>query len=174
LTCFSEPGRIVQTAANGWSMAWIFYESSGRGYSYLIFGGSRLPGGHESINGSGGSTVLPTAGRNTLRLPDSVNLDMRLSRSFRLREGLHLRASAEAFNLSNHLNYSGVTQRAFLVGAAVPLSGTTGPVVTPLVFQDAATVASEGLNVLPFGAYTAAGTSQTHERQIQLGLRIEF
>ena len=173
-TRFGEPGRVLQNAANGWSMAWIFYESSGRGYSYQIFGGKRLPGGHESINGSGGSTVLPTVGRNTLRLPDSANLDMRLSRSFRLREQLHLRASAEAFNLTNRINYSGITQRAFLVGAPMPLIGTTGPEVTPLVFQDAEAVASEGLNVLPFGAYTAAGTSQTHERQIQLGLRLEF
>jgi hypothetical protein len=155
-------------------MAWIFYESSGRGYSYQIFGGKRLPGGHESINGSGGSTVLPTVGRNTLRLPDSTNIDMRLSRSFRLCEGLRLRASAEAFNLTNHLNYSAITQRAFLVGPPVPLSGTTGPEVTPLVFQDDATVASEGLNVLTFGAFTAAATSQTHERQIQLTLRLEF
>jgi hypothetical protein len=174
LAHFGVSGRLLRAAANGWSMAWIFYESSGRGYSYQIFGGKRLPGGHESINGSGGSTVLPTVGRNTLRLPDSTNLDMRLSRSFRLREGLHLRASAEAFNLTNRLNYSGITQRAFLVGTPVPLSGTTGPVVTPLVFQDAATVATEGLNVLPFGAYTAAGTNQTRERQIQLGLRLEF
>ncbi len=179
LTRFGQPGRVLQAVANGWSMAWIFYESSGRGYSYQIFGGKRLPGGHESINASGGSTVLPTVGRNTLRLPDSANLDMRLSRSFRLGrnmrgENLRLRASAEAFNLTNHLNYSGITQRAFLVGPPVPLSGNTGPMVTPLVFQDAATVASEGLNVLPFGAYTAAATSQTHERQIQLGLRIEF
>jgi hypothetical protein len=174
LTRLGEPGHLLRAAANGWSLAWIFYESSGRGYSYQIFGGKRLPGGHESINGSGGSTVLPTVGRNTLRLPDSANLDMRLSRSFRMREGLHLRTSAEAFNLTNRLNYSGITQRAFLVGTPVPLSGTTGPEVTPLVFQDAATVATEGLNVLPFGAYTAAGTSQTRERQIQLGLRLEF
>jgi len=174
LARFGNMGRVLQSAANGWSMAWIFYESSGRGFSYQIFGGKRLPGGHESINGSGGSTVLPTVGRNTLRLPDSANLDMRLSRSFRIREELHLRASAEAFNLTNHLNYSGITQRAFLVGAPVPLSGTTGPEVTPLVFQDGATVASEGLNVLPFGAYTAAGTNQARERQIQLGIRLEF
>jgi hypothetical protein len=46
--------------------------------------------------------------------------------------------------------------------------------VTPLVFQDAAAVATEGLNVLPFGAYTAAGTNQARERQIQLGVRLEF
>ena len=79
--------RAVGRLADGWSMAWIFSESSGRGYSYDIFGGTRLPGGRESINGSGGSVVLPTVGRNTLRLPDSVNLDIRLSRTFRLARG---------------------------------------------------------------------------------------
>jgi hypothetical protein len=159
--------RTVWRLADGWSMAWIFSESSGRGYSYDIFGGTRLAGGRESINGSGGSVVLPTVGRNTLRLPDSANLDMRLSRTFRLGEGLRLRTTAETFNLTNRLNYSGITQRAFLVDPAV--NG-----VTPLVFQNAATVATEGLNVQPFGAYTAAATSQARERQIQLGLRLEF
>jgi hypothetical protein len=171
--------RTVWRLLDGWSAAWIFSESSGRGYSYDIYGGTRLAGGHQSINGSGGSAVLPTVGRNTLRLPDSANLDMRLSRTFRLGrtmagEGLRLRASAEAFNVTNRRNYSGITQRAFLVGTPVPLNGTTGPEVTPLVFQDAATVATEGLNVQPFGAYTAASTSQARERQIQLGLRLEF
>jgi hypothetical protein len=159
--------RAIRQLANGWSVAAIFSEASGRGYSYDVFGGTRLAGGRESINGSGGSTVLPTVGRNTLRLPDSTNLDMRLSRNFKLTDGLRLRAAVEAFNVANHVNYSGITQRAFLVGTAV--GG-----VTPLVFQDAATVATEGLNVLPFGAYTAAGTNQARERQVQLGLRLEF
>jgi hypothetical protein len=171
--------RAAWRLLDGWSAAWIFSEASGRGYSYDIYGGMRLPGGHQSINGSGGSVVLPTVGRNTLRLPDSANLDMRLSRSFRLGrtmagEGMRLRATVEAFNVTNRLNYSGITQRAFLVSTPVPLSGTTGPEVTPLVFQDAATVATEGLNVQPFGAYTAASTSQARERQLQLGLRLEF
>jgi hypothetical protein len=168
---FGASGRALRAVANGWSVAGIFSETSGRGYSYGIFGGTRLPGGHESINGSGGSVVLPTVGRNTLRLPDFVNLDLRLSRSFQLREGLWLRAAAEAFNLTNHLNYSGITQRAFLVGKP----GIGAPIgVTPLIFQNAATVATEGLNVLPFGAYTAAGTSQARERQVQFGVRLEF
>ena len=160
--------RLVRAVADGWSLAGIFSQASGRGYSYDVFGGTRLAGGHESINGSGGSMVLPTVGRNTLRLPDTLNLDMRLSRGFRLRgEGLRLRGSVEAFNVANHLNYSGVQQRAFLAGTAV--AG-----VTPLVFQSAATVASEGLNVQPFGTFTAAGTSQARERQVQVGLRLEF
>jgi hypothetical protein len=159
--------RPIWRLADGWSIAAIFTEASGRGYSYDVFGGTRLAGGRESINGSGGSTVLPTVGRNTLRLPDSANLDVRVSRGFQLSEGLRLRAAVEGFNVLNHVNYSGITQRAFLVGTAV--DG-----VTPLVFQNAATVASEGLNVLPFGAYTAAGTNQSRERQLQFGLRLEF
>ncbi len=166
--------RAVWRLMDGWSLAAIFSEASGRGYSYEVFGGSRLAGGRESINGSGGSTVLPTVGRNTLRLPDSANLDVRLSRSFRLGETLRLRGSVEGFNVTNHVNISGVTQRAYLVSTPVPLSGTSGPEVTPLVFQDAATVATEGLNTLPFGAYTAAGTNQARERQVQFGLRLEF
>jgi hypothetical protein len=160
-------GRAMWRLANGWSVGAIFTEASGRGYSYDVFGGTRLTGGRESINGSGGSTVLPTVGRNTLRLPDSANLDMRLNRGFQLTETLRLRAAVEAFNVMNHVNYSGITQRAFLVGT--PVNG-----VTPLVFQDAAAVAAEGLNVLPFGAYTAAGTNQARERQVQIGLRLEF
>jgi hypothetical protein len=177
LAGWREPGARVRGVVDGWSLAGIFSEASGRGYSYDIFGGTRLPGGRESINGSGGSVVLPTVGRNTLRLPDSADLDMRLSRGFRLGrmmrgEGAYLRGSAEVFNVANHLSYSGVTQRAFLVG--VPGSGTAAVGVTPLVFQDAATVSTEGLNVLPFGAYTAAGTSQARERQIQFSLRLEF
>jgi hypothetical protein len=160
-------GRAIWQVANGWSVAGIFTETSGRGYSYDVFGGTRLAGGRESVNGSGGSTVLATVGRNTLRLPDSENLDLRLSRNFQLTERVRLRGAVDAFNVMNHVNYSGITQRAYLAGTAV--GG-----VTPLVYQDAATVATEGLNVLPFGAYTAAGTDRGRERQIQIGVRVEF
>jgi hypothetical protein len=159
--------RAIWRVADGWSLAAIFSESSGRGYSYDLFGGTRLSGGRESINGSGGSVALPTVGRNTLRLPDWANVDVRLSRSFRMCERVRLHGAAEVFNLANRVNLSGVTQRAFLTGTAV--NG-----VTPLVFQDAATVATEGLNVLPFGTYTSAGTNQARERQVQVGLRLEF
>ncbi len=64
--------RWVRVAANGWTVAPLFTESSGRPYSYDIFGGTRLSGGHESINGAGGAVYLPTVGRNTLRLPDTA------------------------------------------------------------------------------------------------------
>ena len=118
-------------------------------------------------SGSGGGVYLPTVGRDTLRLPDTSNLDLRVSRAVRVAERVRLRGVVEIYNLTNRVSYSEITQRAFLVG-------TTAAGATPLIFQDAATVAAEGLNVKPFGAYTAASLGQTQERQIQLGLRVEF
>ncbi len=162
-----RPERWVRLAANGWEVSPLLVESSGRPYSYEIFGGSRLNGGHTSINGSGGAAYLPTVGRNTLRLPETVHLDLRVSRGIRLSERLRMRAAAEVFNLPNHVNYTSTTTRAYLPGTAV--NG-----VTPLIFQDAATVAAEGLNEEPFGAFTAASTSNSRERQLQFGLRLEF
>jgi hypothetical protein len=159
--------RWVRTAIRNWTVAPIFIETSGRPYSLDIFGGTRLSGGHESINGSGGAVYLPTVGRDTLRLPDSSHLDIRVSRALRVTERLRMRATAEVFNLTNRVNYSAISQRAFLANAAV--AG-----VTPLVFQNAATVAAEGLNVQPFGTFTAASTSQVQERQMQFGLRMDF
>ena len=157
----------VRIAANGWMVSPIYIESSGRPYSLDIFGGARLSGGHESINGSGGAVYLPTVGRNTLRLPDTSRIDLRVSRALRVTERAQMRGTVEVFNLTNRVNYSAIMQRAFLVGTE-----TNG--VTPLIFQSAATVAAEGLNVRPFGTFTAAATGQSAERQVQLGIRVEF
>jgi hypothetical protein len=157
----------LRTATNGWMVAPIYTESSGRPYSFDIFGGTRLAGGHESINGAGGAVYLPTVGRNTLRLPDTSRIDLRVSRAVRVTERVRARGTVEVFNLTNRVNYSAIMQRAFLVG-------TEANGVTPLVFQNAATVAAEGLNVRPFGTFMAAATGQSPERQVQLGVRVEF
>jgi hypothetical protein len=159
--------RWVRVAANGWTVAPLFIESSGRPYSLDIFGGTRLTGGHESINGAGGAVYLPTVGRNTLRLPDTGRIDLRVSRAMHVTERVRMRGSVEIFNLTNRVNYSAIMQRAFLVGTE-----TNG--VTPLIFQDTSTVAVEGLNVRPFGTFTSASTGQSPERQVQLGVRVEF
>ena len=69
--------------------------------------------------------------------------------------------------MTNRRNISSVEERAFLVGTAV--GG-----VTPLVFQDAATIATEGLNTQAFGTPTSSSTSLARERQVQLSVRLEF
>ena len=157
----------TRRAVNGWMVAPLLSATSGRPYSYNIFGGTRLAGGHESINGAGGAVYLPTVGRDTLRLPFAYVVDLRVGRAVRVSERVQMMAFAEAFNVTNHVNASSVTQRALLVGT--PVNG-----VTPLVFQSAAEVAAEGLNVRPFGAVTGADSAGTRERRVQLGLRLAF
>ena len=62
LVRLGESGRLLRAAANGWSMAWIFYESSGRGYSYQIFGGKRLPGGPRASTARADRRSCPRSG----------------------------------------------------------------------------------------------------------------
>ncbi|MCU1253273.1 MAG: Cna protein B-type domain protein [Edaphobacter sp.] len=83
--------RWVRVAVNGWTVAPVFTESSGRPYSLDIFGGTRLTGGHQSINGAGGAVYLPTLGRNTLRLPDTSRFDLRVSRVVHVTERVRMR-----------------------------------------------------------------------------------
>jgi hypothetical protein len=151
----------------GWQGSPIVTARAGRPYSFDLSGGTRLPGGHLSVNGSGGALYLPTVGRNTLRLPAQVNVDARVARGFRLGREVELRALAEAFNLLNRENVSSVTERAYLVGTAV--NG-----VTPLVFQSAAAIAAEGLNTQAFGTVTAASSGLSRERRVQLSLMVSF
>ena len=163
----TAPARWERLLACGWSLAPMVVVSSGKPYSYNVFGGSRMAGGHESLNGSGGSVYLPTVGRNTLRLPSQMQVDLRASRSLAVREGVRLRGIAEVFNLPNRRNLSAVSERAFLVGSSV--NGQY-----PLLFQSAAAVAAEGLTAIPFGQATASGEGQGRERQIQVGVRVDF
>ena len=159
--------RLLRGVVGGWKLAAIGSAGSGRPYSYEIFGGTRLSGGAESINGAGGSAYLPTVGRNTLRLPLRWTADARLARGFKLTDKLRAEGFLEALNVANHVNATRVNARAFLVGAAV------GGVV-PLVFQSASAIALEGLNTPAFGTVTSSSAGSLHERALQAGVRISF
>jgi hypothetical protein len=90
--------KATRRALNGWHIAAIGIAGSGAPYSYQVFGGTRLSGGRETLNGSGGATYLPTVGRNTLRLPPNARVDLRLSREFSLAKRIRINAFAQAFN----------------------------------------------------------------------------
>jgi len=154
---------------SGWQLATIAAAGTGAPYSYGIFGGTALSGGRDSINGSGGATYLPTLGRNTLRLPMRSHVNLRAGRGFTLHEHLRLNAFAEAFNLLNTQSFSRIQTRAFLVGTPAV---TGGP--TPLIFQDAATVTAEGITTQPFGTPTSSTAGVSRERQLEIGVRLEF
>jgi hypothetical protein len=162
---------LLLSTLNHWHIAALATAGSGAPYSYEIFGGTYLSGGRDSINGAGGLTYLPTVGRNTLRLPAHGRIDGRLTRDFNLNARVHAQFSAQAFNLLNTQTITSVQTRAFLPGTPTP--NVTPP--TPLVFQDAAELAVEGLTTtVPFGQPRSTSNGFNHERQIELGLRVRF
>jgi hypothetical protein len=166
---FDGGTALQRRLLENWRISAIGTAGSGAPYSYSIFGGTELSGGRETINGSGGATYLPTIGRNTLRLPPHGNVNLRLERAFELRKSLQLKAFAEAFNLLNELNLSRVETRPFLLGTPAM---TGAP--TPLIFQDAATIATEGLNTPAFGSPTSSTSGLSRERRAEAGVKIEF
>jgi hypothetical protein len=175
-TSWKQGPKVVRLALDGWRAAAIATAGSGAPYSYEVFGGTYLSGGRESINGSGGSTYLPTIGRNTLRLAPRGKVDLRLGREVAVGPRLRLNAFAEAFNLLNAQNISSVETRAFLLGTTATIGNPTPTgQPTPLIFQDAAAIATEGLTTtLPFGTPSSSTTGTSRERQIELGIRLRF
>lgn len=141
--------RIVSLLLNDWSFAPIVTLQSGIPYSYVVSGGA--PGGILStLNGSGGGNYVNILGRNSQRQPAIKDVDFRISRGFVFRERFRLDALAEAFNLFNRLNVTGVNTTAYTA------SGTT------LTYQST------------FGTATAAGNTVYRERQVQFSLRLRF
>ncbi len=174
-TSLAHGPEWLRRGGDGWRFAAIGIAGSGAPYSYQIFGGTYLTGGRETINGSGGATYLPTIGRNTLRLPARGRVDLRVGREFAVpwtvgASGVKVNVFAAAFNLLNTVNLSGVETRAFLLGTP---AYTGAP--TPLVFQDAAAIAAEGLTTTPaFGTPRSSTTGISRERQVELGVRLQF
>ena len=68
------------------------------------------------------------AGRNTGRGPDFWNLDLRLSRRFRLHEAIAVQVTAEAFNLTNRENFASVNNTVGAISGPFNLTGRGRPV----------------------------------------------
>jgi hypothetical protein len=63
------------------------------------------------------------AGRNILNLPGRTNFDAGLFKRFTLKENVYFEFRAEAFNLFNHTQWSGVNSEATCYGGAQNLAG---------------------------------------------------
>lgn len=80
------------------------------------------------------------AGRNIFALPSRINFDMGLFKTFAMRENMHFEFRAEAFNVFNHTQWSGVNNSSCYGAAAC--SGSSFLTVTsahnPRILQLAA------------------------------------
>ena len=162
---FKNKGAFTKALFHGWGIAPIVTLSSGNPFTESVSGNSfnqttksSMFGDGGGINGSGGVFRLaPLVGKNSWNYPAFYNTDIRLSRTFAIRERHKVEFDAEAFNLFNHPNATGINQTMYFT-AAPSVAG--GPV--QLNYNST------------FGSVTQAGTNLYRERQIQFAIRYSF
>jgi hypothetical protein len=143
---------------SGFQLAPIVNYSSGHPVNVLA-GGTNINNDRHSTNDR------PLGfGRNSGRGPDSVAVDMRLTKQFKLREKASVQLMAEAFNLFNRTNFISLNNEVSVFGAGfadpskVPVN-LSGTFVNPLVHAPGGAP----------GAFTSG-----LRRQLQFGARVVF
>ena len=172
--------------ANNWQLAPIYSSQSGLPYSLVTSGTppsfststtdpntgdvttttySALGGG---VNGSNGRKGIDEVGRNTYRMKRTIDMDVRLSKTIKFSERFSAELLAEAFNIFNHQNVTGVNNTAYILS-------TTGNVSTPngtVACSAAAPCLSYNSS---FGTVTNSNSNFAYTpRQIQIGFRFFF
>jgi hypothetical protein len=160
----------VWPTAGNWRRSGQYSPACPTGFG--LSGGTSIPGGASTFNGSGGgggatgeyvnfraypqyratdsfaNGVYPS--RNSVTQASIYDVDTRLSRTFSFREKYKLMLAAESFNIMNHRNFTAYNVTAYTI------SGTTA------TYQAS------------FGTPSAAGNTIFRERQIQFVGRFEF
>jgi hypothetical protein len=153
---FKNSGRLRHALLDGYSVSTSLIASSSFPYTGIIAGSA--PSGSGAIStgilGAGGSNRPPWIPRNAFQAPRHVNISLRFSRGFSIKEGRKIEIIGEAFNLFNHVNVTGVDAQLYTAGGTA-----TAPTLT--------------LNPT-FGLPTSSSGTLLAERQIQLGMRFEF
>ncbi len=164
---------------NGWSIAPIYAYYSGRPYDGTISAGTCpvavATGGGAGLNCTSGDSRLPILPRNAFRFPSLSNLDVRLSKRFKITERYNLEFLAEGFNVFNRTQIFGVNTLLYTL--------TTSTLTAPLGSCATGTVATATNGVLCFNQSNGVtnfqqvtGTDSTlyRERQIQFSARFQF
>jgi hypothetical protein len=155
-------GRIL----NDFTFSPVFAAQSGLPQTITVSGSA--PGaGISGINGSGGTSRIAILGRNSINLPRTADMDMRISKRIAVGERYSFELLGEAFNLFNHQNVTGINTTGYQICSNVTAQGCAGSGATvtapALVYQT------------NFGAPNNANSNVAYtERQIQLGLRFMF
>ena len=158
--------RYARVLLGGWELAGSFNAQSGQPYSALV---------SSDLNNDGNSRNerAPGTARNQFRLPALYTVDPRITRNVNITEHARLQLIAEAFNLFNHQNITGVKTTLY----ALPATGTTpcgaGFAGTCLVPQTLA----NGAGVNTFGLPSSAaitGNGVNTGRVLQLAAKITF
>jgi hypothetical protein len=177
MAIWEAPWKLRNWAArlgNGWMVSGIGQFHSGLPYTMRTSGslageftstGLLVEALGPGMNGSGGDNRVYGVGRSTYRYPSTWKADLRLGKSFDLGQMRKLELLAESFNLFNHQNVTELET----TGYYIERSSSAGelPTLNFLTGLKANTTAfGQPLNVNATNFY--------RERQIQIGLRMQF
>jgi hypothetical protein len=153
---YKGESRLLQTLANGYTISPQINASSGAPFTPLISGNAPNPAGFTAVTGGtgvlavGGTNRVPWLAPNSFQMPRTADVDLRLQKEFVLHESWKLLLSGDAFNLFNHNNVTGVDTQMY-------------------------TIAGTNLTFNPhFAVPTASSNTLTAQRQIQVGIRLNF
>lgn len=151
---FRSAKGLTRSMLYNWAISPIVTIATGRPFTEYIGGTpSYIPStcnGCTGLFGTGGIYRLPFLARNSWRMPNLQNVDVRLAKRFYPHEGQRVEFMAEAFNVLNHTNVTdNANQMYYTSGNNLTYDST---------FQD----------------FTAAGNTIYRERQIQFAVKYYF
>ena len=154
----ASPGSnrgLARSIFNGFTVSTVLLARSGLPYSADV-GGAAAGGLRAGITGGGqpGLSRFPLLSRNAFRLPKIVNVNLRVSRRFRITNRATLEILGEAFNLLNRTQVTELNTRMYVIGGTATAS--------TLTFDPA------------FQTVRATGNNGMRERQLQFAVRMAF
>jgi hypothetical protein len=112
--------RFAKLAATGWEISGIISAQSGQPYSAFL---------NSDLNNDGNrnNERVPGSSRDTYRLPSIFSVDPRVTRNVVVTERLNVKFIAEAFNVFNRQNITGVRTTLYNVATANALASNPCP-----------------------------------------------
>jgi hypothetical protein len=145
--------------ANDWSIDTSFQMQNGLPYTAGV-SNYTSNGVVSDWNGSGGSSVIPMIGVNTLQYPRKIVDDMRVQKAVAFEHGYNLQLMLNVFNLANHQNVDG-----YVTTTAYYLSGYTA------IFQGQPGTSNSGYQVVN----SSNNSSFLYTpRQVEIAARFNF
>jgi len=156
-------------ALDGWQLAPIYQIQNGLPFTIATSGNA--PGGlGGGVNGSNGRLGIDILGRNSLQLPRTQVVDMRISKKFTFAEKYNFEILGEAFNMFNHQNVTAKIGTAYIISTSGTVTTSAGGAAV------ACSAASPCLSLnAPFNTISNANSNFAYTpRQIQIGFRFLF
>ncbi len=155
--------RFARALATGWTLSGILQAAAGQPYSSVV--------GGDLNSDSNNNDRLPTQARDSFTLPATWEFDPRITRTVKLHgETTNLQFIAEAFNVFNHNNVTGVRN----IGYALRSVTTTNPLACGAGFTVGQRCLQQQNSTTAPTQYFGLPTSDAGPRTLQLAVKFNF